>query len=366
MKIAAVLRCFTRKGSCRYAVEVFTHFIRKGHEVHVYSNSWDKELEKTGLHFHKIPSIKGNFILQELSFMVFATSIMKFKKYDLVYSQPGRFFSPDVAGVHICATNGIIGQLPKEPSQRVLYMIERRNLKKCKKIIAVSEHIKMELVSNYSVPPEKVTVIHNGINTEEFRPATEKERTSAREMFGIPKEAFVILFAGKPFSRKGLEYLMRAMPFIKRKAFLFIVGNEEIEKYANLIKESRLEERLKHVKFMEKISDAYHAADMFVFPTIYEPFGLVITEAMASGLPVITSRTSGAAEIMEDGKDGLLLDDPTDANEIAAKINRLIDDSGLREELRKTELQKLGDYSWDNVAQRWLDVFEMAEKTQTF
>ena len=363
MKIAAVLRCFTRKGSCRYAVEVFTHFVRKGHEVHVYSNSWDKGLESTGIRFHKIPAIKGNFFLQEVSFMLLVTAMLKLKKYDLVYSQPGRFFSPDIAGVHICATKGISGYVPSGISERLLYMTEKHNLKKCRKVIAVSNRIKSELVANYAVPEGKISVIHNGINLKEFSPAGKGVKSEMREKFGIPSDAFVLLFVGNPFSRKGLEYVIRAMPLIAAKhPFLFVVGNDDITLYEGMIKELQLEGRIKHIRSTGSISEAYWAADAFVFPTLYEPFGLVISEAMASGLPVVTSRSAGAAEIMKDGKDGLLLDYPRDPKRIAEKVNLLVNNVQLGGDISKSALDKVRQYSWDTVAQKWLDVFLESRK----
>lgn len=363
MKIAVVLRCFTRKGSCRYAVEVFTHFVRKGHEVHIYSNSWDKSLEETGMTFHKIPAIKGNFFLQEVSFMLLATAMLKLKKYDLVYSQPGRFFSPDIAGVHICATKGIIGCVPSGLSEKLLYMIEKHNLKKCRKVIAVSNRIKSELMANYAVLEGKISVIHNGINLKEFFPAGKGVKSEIREKFNIPSDAFVLLFVGNPFSRKGLEHVIRAMPLIAAKhPFLFIVGNDDITPYEGMIKELQLEGHIKHIRSIGSISEAYWAADVFVFPTLYEPFGLVISEAMASGLPVVTSGDAGAAEIMEDGKDGLLLDDPRDPKHIADKVNLLVNNIRLGDDISKSALDKVRQYSWDIVAQKWLDVFLESRK----
>jgi glycosyltransferase involved in cell wall biosynthesis len=148
------------------------------------------------------------------------------------------------------------------------------------------------------------------------------------------------------------------MPSIKTDAFLFIVGNDDIRQYAGIIKELNLENRIKHVRSVDSISAAYHAADVFIFPTLYEPFGLVITEAMASGLPVITSGTSGAAEIMEDGMDGLLLDNPRDAGMIAKRINQLIADPAFRSKLGKAASQKAASYTWDVVAEKWLSVFK--------
>ncbi len=357
MRIAFVLRHITDKGSSKYAVEVIKYMLKKGHEIHVFANKWD---DIKGVRFHKIPVFTKNFLIQEFSLIFLSTLIVNMQRYrfDAVYSQPGRFFSPDVAGVHICATGG--GNKPKGILNRMLYEIEKINLKRAKRIIAVSNAIKNELVKNYCIPKEKIAAIHNGVNLKEFSLQNKNIRLEIRKRYKIKENEILLLFVGNPFSRKGLKYLIRALHILKRKnARLMIIGHDDdITPYMKLAEKLGIREKITYIEFVERVSDYFSAADIFVFPTLYEPFGLVITEAMASGLPVVVSRCAGAAELIEDGKSGLLLDNPKNPEEIAEKINMLIKDKRLRNRLYIQARNAAERHGWERAAERWLKVFE--------
>jgi UDP-glucose:(heptosyl)LPS alpha-1,3-glucosyltransferase len=109
-----------------------------------------------------------------------------------------------------------------------------------------------------------------------------------------------------------------------------------------------------------RVETFFAAADAFVFPTLYDSFGLVICEAMASGLPVVTSRAAGAAELITDGEDGLLTDQPWDADAIAAHLARLRDDPGLRERLSVAGRARIEPFTWDRTAEQTLAVYRRA------
>ncbi len=102
----------------------------------------------------------------------------------------------------------------------------------------------------------------------------------------------------------------------------------------------------------------YAASDVLLLPSLYEPFGLSILEAMASGLPVLVSRDSGAAELINDGVDGLLINDPTDVAEISAKLGALLKDADLRTRLGKQARRAALQYPWDRVARETEEVYE--------
>ncbi len=356
MKVAFVLRHLTEKGSSKYAVEVIKYFLKEGHEVHVFANKWDK-IEN--VRFHKIPILSWNFLIQEFCFTLFSTILVGLQKhkFDIVYSQPGRFFSPDVAGVHICATAGKIGSKPTDAANRILYKIEKFNVKRAKKIVAVSDAIKNELMKNYNVPEKKIKTIYNGVNLLQFSLKNRKNiKYEIRRKYKMRTNEKIMLFVGNPFSRKGLKFLIESLPFIKN-AKLIIIGRDNINPYLELAEKLKVRDKIIYIEFVDKISEYFAAADIFVFPTLYEPFGLVILEAMASGLPVITSRTAGAAELIEDGKEGLLLDDPASPKEIAEKVNYLIDNN-LINRIGRNARKKTEKYTWERTAKEWLRVFE--------
>jgi len=114
------------------------------------------------------------------------------------------------------------------------------------------------------------------------------------------------------------------------------------------------------VSHTRDIAAYYAASDLFVFPTLYEPFGLVIVEAMASGLPVITSRLAAAADYIDDGVSGILLETPHQPQELASKVELLLADSGLRDTIGRRGREVAERFSWDEVARRTLDAYQAA------
>jgi UDP-glucose:(heptosyl)LPS alpha-1,3-glucosyltransferase len=101
----------------------------------------------------------------------------------------------------------------------------------------------------------------------------------------------------------------------------------------------------------------FAAADLFVFPTLYEPYGMVISEAMASGIPVITSRAAGAAELIEHGETGWLTADPWDPDQIAVGLRALAADPGLRQRMGAAARSKIEAYTWDRAAEQTMAVY---------
>ncbi len=361
MKIGIVIMQCSKSRSSRYVGEVGKYFARKN-EVHVFTHEHDG-LDKR-IFVHKVPAISRSFYAGEISFLAFATAIMKAQKFDVTMAQPTRYFSPDVGYMQFVYREW--ANRMKESSgkisfgNRMLLAMEKTNVKKAKKIITMSGVLKSEVMKNYGVPEENVEVVYSGVNCADFNPGNRKIfRSEARIRFGIDESDTVFLFAGNPFSRKGLEYAIRALPQIKEKVKLLILGKDSISPYMNLAKKLEVENRVIYAGFTSEIKKFFAASDAFLFPTLYEPFGLVITEAMASGLPVITSKAAGAAELIKDGKSGLLLDNPKDPGEIAGKVNHLIE-SNLFRKMGKAAREKAETFTWEKTARQMLSVLEEA------
>ena len=135
----------------------------------------------------------------------------------------------------------------------------------------------------------------------------------------------MILFVGSGFERKGLKYLIKSVQHMKQKNWkLVLVGKGKWEKYLSYASKDNLE-KITHLEPIDKIEKLYAAADFFILPSIYEPFGNANLEALASGLPIITSRFCGAAEIITHNKEGIILEEPSDFNSIAKAIDYLMD-----------------------------------------
>lgn len=193
-----------------------------------------------------------------------------------------------------------------------------------KAVICNSRMVKEELQRWFALPPEKLHVIYSGVDTEAFHPRLKAEhRRAVRRRLGIAANAPLFLFVGSGFERKGLAALLSALAAGPRDACLLVVGKD---KHAG-----RFRARARHlglggqVHFLGPQADVkpyYGAADALVLPTLYDPFPNVALEAMACGLPIVTSLKSGAAELVEAGVNGYVCD-ALDTEALAAHLASL-------------------------------------------
>ena len=169
-------------------------------------------------------------------------------------------------------------------------------------ISANSRRTQNDLEKYYGCDPAKIDVIYNAVDSDRFHPANVRYRQEVRKRYGISEDALVVLFVGE-YRRKGLASLIRALGKINNsRVHLLAVGKGVLAQYHALAAEANMTQRVTFAGPTGDIEQVFGAADIFAFPTYYEAFGMVITEAMASGLPVITSRSAGAAEMIEEGK----------------------------------------------------------------
>ncbi len=202
--------------------------------------------------------------------------------------------------------------------------------------------VKRDIQKHYRVPDGNIAVVYNGVSLEKFNPANRALYGEAiREKFNVPKDALLLLFVGSGFERKGLEYLVRALEYLKGGDWrLLAVGKGDWGRYLKLAPE-QVREKIVRLDPVRDIEKYYAAGDVFVLPSIYEPFGNAYLEAMASGLPVVTSRFSGAADIVRHKRDGLIVENPADPREIAGNIDCLFDPA-LRGEMGR-QARKLAE-----------------------
>ncbi len=230
--------------------------------------------------------------------------------------------------------------------------------------IVVSEFMKRDFVRHYGDAAKSIIVIPNGVDLEIFTPANRLlYREQIRQKHGISDDTPLLRFVGGDWERKGVRYVIEALSLLPHTDVkLFIVGSGDKEFYGQLAEQRQVRRRILFITDHINICEYYAASDIFVFPTIYEPFGLVIVEAMASGLPAITSRSAGAADFMTDEVDCLLLSDPTDTNDLAAKIGLLLTNVELRKAMGKRARRTAEKLSWDSVAEKTIEVYNSVLK----
>ena len=177
-------------------------------------------------------------------------------------------------------------------------------------VICISEMGREEVRRHFQVPESKLEVIYPGVDVDKFRPQLASEhRRPVRDSLGIPDDAFVLVYAGSGFERKGVDPALRAVAKSGLPCHLLILGRDKhAGRYRKLAKRLGLAGRAHFVGAKSDVRPYYAAADVFIMPSIYEPFGNANMEAMAMGLPVITSTKSGAAELVSAASAGHVCD----------------------------------------------------------
>jgi glycosyltransferase involved in cell wall biosynthesis len=218
-------------------------------------------------------------------------------------------------------------------------------------VIAVSEKVKQELI-DIGISSERIQVILNGVDLQEFSPGF-----ANRTQLGLPEDVVLALFVGDiRTSRKNLETLLYALERVPN-LHLAVVGDTKKSIYPQLAAKLECSQRIHFLGYRNDISEIMKAADLFVLPSRYEPFGMVLSEAMASGLPVITYETTGAAEIVTPDC-GVVLPNPEDSEALAQVLSQLSSNHILRNQMGKAARAIAEKHSWANKAQSYADLFE--------
>jgi UDP-glucose:(heptosyl)LPS alpha-1,3-glucosyltransferase len=317
MKVALVIEKFTPAGGAERQCVNFARFlVSRNHEVHVFARTI---AEGKGYVAHPVPS-EGLFRHQ--SFDAQSRKLLEKESFDVIHSYCRTSFQDILrlgGGTHreyLIRTDpaySVFGRLWRQirPKERLELALERESFAPyaSKKIVAVSHRVKDEVVRHYGVPAEKISVIHNGVDANEFKPSAEARRL-IRNQIGLDDSDYTLLFVGSGFRRKGLESAIAAVERVP-SARLVVVGEGQARPHPRVLMLGRRTD----------VSHLYAAADAFIFPTLYDPFPNAVLEAMASGLPAIVSRVAGVSEII-DG-DSIVLEDPLNIDEVTAAVKKL-------------------------------------------
>jgi UDP-glucose:(heptosyl)LPS alpha-1,3-glucosyltransferase len=182
-------------------------------------------------------------------------------------------------------------------------------------VVCNSTMVRDEIKARFAIAPEKLHVIYNGVDLERFHPIADNEfRNEMRSRLGIDAEARVLLFLGSGFFRKGLTTALRALAKSSSNVFLVIVGRDKrAQRYQEIARDLGVDERCRFAGAVEDPLPFYAMADGFILPTLYDPFPNAVIEALACGLPVLTSTACGARDVIVDQQNGWLAESMDDA-----------------------------------------------------
>lgn len=361
MKIAFVVHDYHRWGGhSRYVAELATRFSQE-HEVHVFAN----RIERTGeqrVIFHTVPALRTNVVTTILSFAVTSKLLVR-GGFDVVHSQG--FCGPrsNVITAHICneawsrALSRFAGQSARE---RIFHGMAGRLEKglygdpNCGHVIAISNRVARDIADCYGCRAP-MHLIYHGVDLETFSPAVRRFRAERRQALGLTDADTAFLYVGD--LRKGARQSIRALARLPG-GHLILLSRSAPEPYQALAREAGVAHRVHCLPPTNRVDQFYSAADALLLPSPYDAFAMVVTEAMSCGLPVVVSREAGVSELIEHGRNGLLLNDAADDLELSEHMISLHNDPGLAAHLGQAARRTAEGLSWDAVAGQTMRVYE--------
>ena len=357
-----------RGGMERYCAELVNALCDR-HDLHLFSCEVD-DVPRDKVTVHPVRTIKKPFAALFAQFYWQTSRMIRMQDYDIVHTIGGITAQQNIVTAQYCqyAWGDAIRREPGAKEGITAYhqfmwrmtgYFEKRAFTSPQTlgISANSHRTQADLIKFYGANSEKIQVIYNGIDASRFTPTNSRFRREIRQRYQIPETSVVVLFVGE-YRRKGLATVIRALGELQDpRIHLLAVGKGNLEQYQTLAKQAGISQQVTFGGPARDIEQVFGAADMFVFPTYYEPFGMVITEAMASSLPVITSRSAGASEMISEGESGLLLDNPGDPHELSQKIKILLTDEANRKQIGKSARSAASIYNWSHVAEDTLQLY---------
>lgn len=317
MKIALVCRPYSFHGGIETATAgLMRELLRHGHTVDLITTAGQGDVP--GVRVRRLPALRHPSLLRLLSFALAARRAVERGGYEIVQSHE-RTLRQDLYRAGEGCHRGYLEAMGRRwahvnPYHRLIFSLEKRifSLETARHIIAISSRGKAEIERLYAPPANRVSLVYNGVDLERFHPDNrERLRKSVRDEWGIADRAWMVLFVGSGFERKGLGPLIEAVSRLAdRRSQLVVAGKGEAQPYRALAERLGLAGRVHWAGPVERIERLYAAADAVALPARYEPFGNVHLEALASGVPMLTSAAAGGAEVIRNGENGWVVPAP--------------------------------------------------------
>jgi UDP-glucose:(heptosyl)LPS alpha-1,3-glucosyltransferase len=248
-------------------------------------------------------------------------------RWDIVQSHE-RTLSQDVyragEGSHRAYLDSDGGRGGRAVYHRTVLALERRVFARTPRIVAIARRGQQEIGRDYGVAPARIRVVYNGVDLGRFHPGLAGcHRERARREVGLEAGAFAMLFVGSGYERKGLATAIGALAELDDPtARLLVVGKGRAAPYREQAARRGVHDRIVWLGARSDTERWYGTADVVVLPTRYEPFGNVHLEALASGVPVVTSTLAGGAELIQEGVNGFAVN-PRDPAAVAEAVGRV-------------------------------------------
>ncbi|KIE17037.1 hypothetical protein DS62_07015, partial [Smithella sp. SC_K08D17] len=366
-KIAVVIPKYGLVGGAEQFASELTGRLadQSGYDFHVLANRW--QAGTPDIKFHKIPIITFPKYLTTLSFAYFTRRQINRNNFSLVHSHE-RIFGADIFTLHGIPHRYWVHNIRRKKMS--LYDLTTAWVEKklvyegnCQKFIAVSNLTRDIFLQEYNIDPQRVAVIHPGVDLNDYATADKKLiRADIRKEYGFSSEETIILFASMNFEIKGLDAIILSLAKLKAKQHRFkllVVGKGNIRKYTQMAREANIAEDVVFTGMLSKgnLIRLYLAGDIYVMLSKFDTFGMVVLEAMAAGLPVIISSNVGAKDIVQEGENGFIISDTSDTNYVASKIALLLNET-TRNSMVQSAYYTAMQNTWDHVALKYRRIYE--------
>jgi UDP-glucose:(heptosyl)LPS alpha-1,3-glucosyltransferase len=341
------------RGGCEtYIADLARRLVADRHEVHLYACRWDERALPAGLRYHALPAPRGPRFLRPWRFGAACLRALAGGDHDVSVGFD-KTWGQDVlypqGGLHSASAEHNLAKYPTRPMRLLARLVKtldlahwsfrrlerRQYLREPTPLIVVNSHMtRGHFQQYYGIASRDLHVVRSAIDPRRFpehdRP---RQRLAWRQSWGIAADETVALFAAMNYRLKGLEPLLYATARLCASRAggagppfrLAVVGNPDSRSYQRLAQRLGIAERVCFTGHCAEMRNAYFAADFLVHPTFYDPCSLVVLEALACALPVITSRANGASELLHPLQEGYILEDPHDRERLAWCMAQLCD-----------------------------------------
>ena len=376
-----------RNGTERALAEVLERLARNEHcEIHLYAQRVKdlvlapprlaRSQDSGAIIWHKVPALPGPHLLQFLSWLLLNSICREWDqrihglRFDLVLSPGINCLDADVVIVHALfrrlqelaneeshdsAGPQFLRRLHRRAYYALLAGLERRVYADPRVSLAAVSQRTAALLADY-FHRHDVRVIPNGVDTAQFSPPARLAlRAEARRRRAIHETDFVLLLIGNDWRVKGLETVLRALSALRELPLLVIAaGDDSPNPFFEIAMSLGISGRCRFEPSRQDVLDFYAAADLYVSPSHEDSFGLPVAEAMACGLPAITSIFAGVSSLLHDGVDSFILRDPRDAKTLATMIRTLYEKAEWRGRIGQAAAKASLQWTWDrNAADVW-------------
>jgi len=380
-KVAFIAEGFPRTGFGNYWHSLFDKFmeiekvypvyIKYNRELDVINgiNNWQQiRVIPAGMPvFYKFFNRKINRLYSQLCGGYPAK--LKLREYDILHFYSGilQFFNPNYKHQKVIVTcHDLFSFMQARESRydrelsfqdnmiRIFKNNVIKNLHKADAVIAVSKNTKKDIENTFNIPSKDIFVVYNGVNSDLFKP---RDKYRCRKILNFPQEKFIILNVGTETQRKNVITLLKALKLLKDCGIDFLLVR--VGKQSKIVKEyietNDLQKNITYYRYVDNIEYFYNAADIYVSPSLYEGFGLVLLESLSSGCPVVTTKNGAIPEVV--GDEAVLISNPFEENELCDAIKTLYFSSDDRDKLSQKGRQRAERFSWKKCLNETLKIY---------